>query len=128
MYIDKGVDLRKIIAQAVDAAIQEIVPPVISRSVTIALVTTKQLALKDFILEPDDQKLLKGTHYIAQNLSGSLALVTCREPLKMSLNTFLRKKLEEYAFLAESDNELIIAAATRDNLDLGCALIKRAVI
>lgn len=78
MYIDKGVDLRKIIAQAVDAAIQEIVPPVISRSVTIALVTTKQLALKDYIMEPDDQKLLKGTHYIAQNLSGSLALVTCR--------------------------------------------------
>lgn len=53
MYIDKGVDLKKIIAQAVDAAIQEIVPPVISRSVTIALVTTRQLALKDFVLEPD---------------------------------------------------------------------------
>ena len=93
MYIDKGVDLKKIIAQAVDSAIQEIIPPVISRSVTIALVTTKQLALKDFLLEPDDQKLLKGTHHIAQNLAGSLALVTCREPLKMSLNTLLRKKL-----------------------------------
>lgn len=46
----------------------------------------------------------------------------------MSLNTFLRKKLEEYAFLSESDNELIVNTATRDNLDLGCALIKRAVI
>ena len=78
VYIDKGVDLKKIIAQAVDAAIQEIVPPVISRSVTIALVTTRQLALKDFVLEPDAEKLLKGTHYIVQNLSGSLALVTCR--------------------------------------------------
>lgn len=92
------------------------------------MVTTKQLALKDFVHEPDDQKLLKGTHYIVQNLSGSLALVTCREPLKMSLGNFLKKKLEEYAFLTEADKEIIIFAATRDNLDLGCALIKRAVI
>jgi CCR4-NOT transcription complex subunit 1 len=59
---EKGIDLKKIIAQSVDAAIQEIVPPVIARSVTIALVTTKQIALKDFALEPDDRKLLKGTH------------------------------------------------------------------
>jgi CCR4-NOT transcription complex subunit 1 len=75
---EKGIDLKKIIAQSVDAAIQEIVPPVIARSVTIALVTTKQIALKDFALEPDDRKLLKGTHLIVQNLAGSLALVTCR--------------------------------------------------
>ena len=100
----------------------------ISRSVTIALVTTKQLALKDFMFEPDHQKLEKGTHYIVQNLSGSLALVTCREPLKMSLSTFLKKKLEEYTFLSESEKEQIVTAAARDNLDLGCALIKKAVV
>ena len=45
-----------------DAAIQDIIPPVISRSVTIALITTRELALKDFCLEPDEKKVLKGTH------------------------------------------------------------------
>ena len=82
------------------------------------MVTTKQLALKDFVHEPDDQKLLKGTHYIVQNLSGSLALVTCREPLKMSLGNFLKKKLEEYAFLTEADfvnfeNEVKVQSQTK---------------
>lgn len=128
VFFDKGIDLRKIIAQSVDAAIQEIVPPVIARSVTIALVTTKQIALKDFALEPDDRRLLKGTHLIVQNLAGSLALVTCREPLKMSLNNFLKKKLDEFVLLSEQDKETIVNAASRDNLDLGCALIKKAVI
>lgn len=127
-FVSKGIDLKKIIAQSVDAAIQEIVPPVIARSVTIALVTTKQIALKDFALEPDDRKLLRGTHLIVQNLAGSLALVTCREPLKMSLTNFLKKKLEEFTFLTDADKDSIINAASRDNLDLGCALIKKAVI
>jgi CCR4-NOT transcription complex subunit 1 len=78
-------NLRSIIAQALDKAITEIIPPVITRSVTIALITTRELALKDFSLEPDEKKLLRGTHLIVQNLSGSLALVTCREPLKLSI-------------------------------------------
>eukprot|EP01015_Nassula_variabilis_P028765 TRINITY_DN6055_c0_g1_i1.p1 TRINITY_DN6055_c0_g1~~TRINITY_DN6055_c0_g1_i1.p1 ORF type:complete len:100 (+),score=35.78 TRINITY_DN6055_c0_g1_i1:63-362(+) len=56
-----------------------------SRSVTIAIITTRELALKDFASEPDEQKLMKGTKLIVQNLAGSLALVTSREPLKQSL-------------------------------------------
>jgi CCR4-NOT transcription complex subunit 1 len=51
-----------IVAQAVENAIKEIISPVISRSVTIALITTRELALKDFALEPDEKKVLQGTH------------------------------------------------------------------
>lgn len=33
-------------------------------SVTIALITTRELSLKDFAMEPDEKKVLKGTHLI----------------------------------------------------------------
>ena len=46
-----------LITQAVDLSIQEIVEPVIDRAVKIAKVTTKQLIMKDFALEPDPIKL-----------------------------------------------------------------------
>ena len=52
-YIQQGIDLKMIITKAVDDSIQEIVEPVIDRAVKIALVTTKQLTMKDFALEPD---------------------------------------------------------------------------
>lgn len=42
------VSLRDLAARAVDKAILEILTPVIERSVTIALITTKKLVLKDF--------------------------------------------------------------------------------
>ena len=78
---------------AVDSSIVEILPPVVDRSVTIALITTRELVLKDFAYDGDHTKVLKAADLIVQNLAGSLALVTCREPLKMSLTTNLRKAL-----------------------------------
>jgi hypothetical protein len=48
--MEKGIDLKVIITKAVDDSIQEIVEPVIDRAVKIALVTTKQLTMKDFAL------------------------------------------------------------------------------
>jgi len=83
------------VAEAVDAAIVEILPPVVDRSVTIALITTRELVIKDFAYDGDHEKILKAADLIVQNLAGSLALVTCREPLKMSLSTNLRKVLAQ---------------------------------
>lgn len=76
-----------------DSSIVDILPPVVDRSVTIALITTRELVLKDFAYDGDYNKVLKAADLIVQNLAGSLALVTCREPLKMSLSTNLKKLL-----------------------------------
>ena len=99
----------------------------ISRSVTIALITTKELVLKDFALEPDEKKLIRGATLIVQNLAGNLALVTCREPLKIAFQQTLKAILDQVG-LEEKTKEDIIHAASVENLDLGCALIKKAVI
>ena len=71
----------------------EILPPVVDRSVTIALITTRELVLKDFAFDGDEDKILRAADLIVKNLAGSRALVTCREPLKMSLTTNLKKAL-----------------------------------
>ena len=107
-FVNEGYDLKYIVAQAVENAIKEIISPVISRSVTIALITTRELALKDFAMEPDEKKVLRGTHLIVQNLSGSLALVTCREPLKMSLCNHLKEYLDSNTNLDKKSKETII--------------------
>jgi len=85
--------LRDVVAKAVDSSIVEILPPVVDRSVTIALITTKELVLKDFAFDGDFNKVMRAADLIVQNLAGSLALVTCREPLKMSLTTNLKRSI-----------------------------------
>jgi CCR4-NOT transcription complex subunit 1 len=47
-------ELRNIVAEAVHCAIMEILSPVVERSVTIALITTRELVLKDFALDSNE--------------------------------------------------------------------------
>eukprot|EP00808_Paulinella_micropora_P008543 g23682.t1 len=49
--------LKQFVATAIDRAIREIITPVVERSVTIACVTTRELILKDFCMEPDENKM-----------------------------------------------------------------------
>jgi len=158
--------IRKLVGNAVDNSIVEILPPVVDRSVTIALITTRELVLKDFAFDGDYHRVIKAADLIVQNLAGSLALVTCREPLRMSLNTNLKKvfethfkvdlgleiikhssngsespsnnsaekqqpKLDSEGFqiqVTEDQINDIANFASRDNLELGCDLIKKKVI
>ena len=163
--------VRKLLGQAVDSSIVEILPPVVDRSVTIALITTRELVLKDFAHDGNAEKVLMAADSSVQSLAGSLALVTCREPLRMSLNTNLRKAFEQLfrvdlavevlkstreggPFPAEdlgserrpsspepelpeggfrqsvTEDKLndLAVLASRENLELGCSLIKKKVI
>ena len=88
--------MRRLVGNAVDNSIVEILPPVVDRSVTIALITTRELVLKDFAYDGDYKRVLEAADLIVQNLAGSLALVTCREPLRMSLTTNLKKIFDQH--------------------------------
>jgi CCR4-NOT transcription complex subunit 1 len=54
--------------------------------------------MKDFVTEPSEDKLRKASHLMAQKLAGSLALVTCKEPLKSNLPAHIRHCLAEHGF------------------------------
>ena len=86
------------ISEALERSIEEILPPVVTRSVSIALITTKQLVLKDFTYDADVSKVTEAINQFAKNSAGSLALVTCREPLRIALKEFLKKGIEMCCF------------------------------
>jgi CCR4-NOT transcription complex subunit 1 len=91
-------DFRKVISEALEDSIKEILPPVVTRSVSIALTTTKQLVLKDFTFDSDIKKVTEAINQFAKNSAGSLALVTCREPLRIALKEHLKKEIEACCF------------------------------
>ena len=88
----------------------QIILPVVERSVTIAGISTRELVIKDFATEPSEDKLRKAGHLMAQKLAGSLALVTCKEPLKSNLATHLRQFLEQQGFTEVSGLSLITSS------------------
>ena len=123
--------LKRTVPTAIDRAIREIISPVVERSVTIACVTTRELIMKDFAFESDETKMRAAAHSMVQNLTSSLALVTCKEPLRVSINNHLGSLLEANATNANDPNikaaiEAACSTISNDNLELGCTLIEKA--
>ena len=54
--------------------------------------------MKDFVTDPSEDKIRKAGHLMAQKLAGSLALVTCKEPLRSNLPAHIRHCLVEHGF------------------------------
>ncbi|KAL7561367.1 hypothetical protein ACA910_001471 [Epithemia clementina (nom. ined.)] len=124
--------LKRCVPIAVDKAIREIIQPVVERSVTIACITTKEIVTKDFAMESDEMKMRKAGQLMVANLAGSLALVTCREPLRSSVSQHLRRLLTETIASSKMNDqeqniiEQCVQICATDNLELGCMLIEKA--
>lgn len=119
---------KRAVQLAVDRAVREIIVPVVERSVTIAGISTRELVAKDFATEPSEDKLRKAGHLMAQKLAGSLALVTCKEPLKSNLGGHLRSSLVDHGFNEQTISEQVLAILVQDNVDVACAAIEKAAM
>ncbi|TDH65786.1 hypothetical protein CCR75_009587 [Bremia lactucae] len=121
----RNVNLRRLVPLAVDRAIREVISPVVERSVTIACITTREVILKDFATECDDTKMRKAAHLMVASMSGSLALITAKEPLRNAIGIHLRALLPVAAGDAQQ-LEHVIQVCSNENTDLGCMLIEKA--
>lgn len=121
--VDPGV-LRQIVNHAVERAIAEIITPVVERSVTIASISTVQLISKDFAMEPDEEKVRHAAGIMARQLAGSLALVTCKEPLKVSMTNYIRMTQQEHP--DQPMPEGLVLMCVNDNLDAACGIVEKA--
>ncbi|KAI8335037.1 CCR4-Not complex component, Not1-domain-containing protein [Chlamydoabsidia padenii] len=118
---------KQLVLQAINMSIREIIEPVVDRSVAIAAVSSRELVAKDFAMESDENKMRKAAHLMVQNLAGSLAMVTCKEPLRLALATNLRNIFMANG-LAENLVEQAVHLTVSDNLDLVCTVIEKAAM
>ncbi|OGE53087.1 hypothetical protein PENARI_c008G08797 [Penicillium arizonense] len=116
--------LKQIVHTAVERAIAEIITPVVERSVTIASISTVQLVSKDFAMEPDEERVRHAAGIMVRQLAGSLALVTCKEPLKVSMTNYIRMIQQEYS--EQPMPEGLILMCVNDNLDAACGIVEKA--
>ncbi|GAM88039.1 hypothetical protein ANO11243_060680 [Dothideomycetidae sp. 11243] len=117
-----GQQIKHVFLTAAQRAIQEIIAPVVDRSVTIAAISTFQLVEKDFAMEPDTERLQQASYNVVKALSGSLALVTCKEPLRMSIMNNIRLLAAQH--LPDQLPEGSILMFLNDNLDIVCKLVE----
>ncbi|KAM7260736.1 hypothetical protein ACFE04_026211 [Oxalis oulophora] len=116
---------QRVVPIAMDRAVKEIVSGIVQRSVSIATQTTKELVLKDYATDSDDTRVYNAAHLMVASLAGSLAHVTCKEPLRGSISSHLRNTFQGLNIPSEF-LEQAVQLVTNDNLDLGCAVVEAA--
>ncbi|EJD02104.1 Not1-domain-containing protein [Fomitiporia mediterranea MF3/22] len=119
---------KQAVQEGIDRAVREIILPVVERSVTIASITSRELCVKDFASEPNEEKLRKAGHMACQKLAGSLALVTCKDPLRTNMAAHIRSYLLDHGFTEQMVPEQVIMLIVQDNIDVACEAIEKAAI
>ncbi|KAJ3141458.1 hypothetical protein HK100_006468 [Physocladia obscura] len=119
--------MKRVVHIAIDRAIREVIDSaVVERSVSIACITTRELILKDFAKEVNEEKMRRAAHLMAQNLAGSLAIVSSRDPLRVGMITQLQNLLRQNGMTEQSVSEQVVFLIVNDNLELACTVMERA--
>ncbi|KAI2636751.1 Not1-domain-containing protein [Xylaria nigripes] len=114
--------LHEMVRNAVTKALNDIIQPVVDRSVTIAAISTQQMIHKDFATEPDENKLRTAAINMVKATAGSLAQVTSKEPLRANISNHLRAAAND---LPQGLPEGTILMCVNSNLDLACNIIEK---
>ena len=46
--------------------------------------------IQDFALDPEEARMRAAAHHMVRNMTAGMALITCREPLHISINNNLK--------------------------------------
>lgn len=114
--------LHEIVRTALTRALQDIIQPVVDRSVTIAAISTQQMVHKDFVTEPDENRVRTSAVNMVKATAGSLALVTSKEPLRANFTNYMRNLSTD---LPSGLPEGTIIMCVNSNLDLACNIIEK---
>jgi CCR4-NOT transcription complex subunit 1 len=119
--------VKRFFANAMDASVREVIAPVVERSVTISCMTVRELVPKDFAFEPDENRVRQAARWMVAALASSLALVTCKEPLRATLTSHIWQMLQRIG-IREDALEQSVNTEVAENLDFCCTVIEMHAI
>uniref|UniRef100_A0A8D2LCS8 CCR4-NOT transcription complex subunit 1 n=1 Tax=Varanus komodoensis TaxID=61221 RepID=A0A8D2LCS8_VARKO len=124
--------LKQCVRQAIDRAVQELVHPVVDRSIKIAMTTCEQIVRKDFALDSEESRMRVAAHHMMRNLTAGMAMITCREPLLVSIATNLKNSFATVLRAASPQQrdmmEQAAAQLAQDNCELACCFIQKTAV
>ncbi|XP_076110950.1 CCR4-NOT transcription complex subunit 1-like isoform X1 [Mytilus galloprovincialis] len=130
--------LKQLVKIAVEKSLQELLPPVVDRTIKISLVTCEQIIKKDFALDPDESRMRAAAHHMVRHMISGLALITSREPVLVNISNNLKSAFlstlridANFQGATPQQKEMIEQAAqqvAQDNTELACVFIQKTAI
>ncbi|XP_065914765.1 CCR4-NOT transcription complex subunit 1-like isoform X2 [Dysidea avara] len=124
--------LKQMVRPAIEKAVQDLLAPVVERSIKIALTTAENIVKKDFALDPDETRMRIAAHHIVRNLTAGMAMITSREPLLLAISANLKASMSNVMRSPSEDQKTLVDQAcqqlTADNTELASAFIQKTAV
>eukprot|EP01062_Namystynia_karyoxenos_P005844 TRINITY_DN1200_c0_g3_i2.p1 TRINITY_DN1200_c0_g3~~TRINITY_DN1200_c0_g3_i2.p1 ORF type:complete len:2607 (+),score=1039.35 TRINITY_DN1200_c0_g3_i2:857-7822(+) len=119
--------LKVMVAHAIDKALGELIGAVVERSAMIACTATRELVVKDFASEPDEGKLRRAAQMMVRSLASQLAMVTCKDVLRITMRNHLKAVLASTSGPGDPPQPVAdaIEQLTKDNLGVGVSIVEK---
>jgi len=88
-------NLRGYIKQAIEKGINDLILPVVDRSVKYTINACEAIVKKDFAMDPEENRMRTGAQLMMRHLAAGMAMITSRDHIFITISTNLR-----IAFLA----------------------------
>lgn len=120
---------KQMFAEALKRSITDSLAIIIDRSASIAVISTRALILKDFAMEPSEEKLRQSAHKMVSTFAGSHAVASSKDAIKESLTSNFRAQLLASRSYNESNIPMDkVNDAINENMDGVCAILQSASI
>ncbi|WAR11775.1 CNOT1-like protein [Mya arenaria] len=102
--------LKQYVRVSIERAVQDLLPPVVERSLKIALTTCEQIIRKDFALDPDENRMRVAAHHMQgasqqqKELIEQAAMLVAQDNIELA-SAFIQKTAVERA-IPEMDKRL----------------------
>lgn len=118
--------LKRIFQLSLAKAVKDLLPPLVHRTNTVCVVTTKALIQKDFAFEVDETKFRKAyintIRHFADHLIIASSADLVRDTIQSNIHQYLQVYVNDAAFAEQ------IPIAVNDNLNLALSIIQKATI
>jgi len=120
--------LKQFIQSEFNQAVDEILIAEVERCINVAVITTGEIIMKDFIMEPSEEKMRSAAHITVQSLVVNLVMANCKDSLRMNINNHIRNLFMTSGLNIDIQIEQIINSIINSNYDLAYSAIERLAI
>jgi CCR4-NOT transcription complex subunit 1 len=126
--------LKTFIHTSIENAIQDLVHPVVDRSIKYTINACEQIIKKDYALDPDEGRMRIAAHNMMRYLVAGMAMITSRDHIYIAINTNLKANFLAQVRGASSNQQLkdsieqACSVISNENMELACVFIQKAAV
>ena len=83
-------NLKQYVRTAVEKSIQDLLIPVVDRSIKYTVNACESIIKKDFALDPDENRMRAGAHHMMRYLTAGMAMITSRDHIFIAISGNLK--------------------------------------